>query len=201
MSQTSAEPGESREPDVPGPEPAAADAPPTPAAPALPPIADGVVHRLDPRVVPFDRLVGMIVTGCISLALLITISIVIANGTVRGWRIALVLGSVLVVSALLAWVTYVWPPIDYRRVSYRVDADGIEIHWGVFWRSVISVPRSRVQHIDVSQGPLQRSYGLGTLRIYTAGTEHAQVDLPGLDHTRALRIRDALLPKQDDDAV
>jgi membrane protein YdbS with pleckstrin-like domain len=199
MSQISAEPGENREPAAPGPDPAPSSGALAPSA--LPPIADGVVHRLDPRVVPFDRLVGLIVTGCISLALLITVSVVIANGTVRGWRSAAVLGSVIMVSALLAWATYIWPPIDYRRVSYRVDADGIEIHWGVFWRSVISVPRSRVQHIDVSQGPLQRSYGLGTLRIYTAGTEHAQVDLPGLDHSRALRIRDALLPKQDDDAV
>jgi hypothetical protein len=58
-----------------------------------------------------------------------------------------------------------------------------------------------VQHIDVSQGPLQRRYGLGTLAIYTAGTEHSQVILPGLEHGTALSVRNHLLPGEADDAV
>ena len=44
-------------------------------------------------------------------------------------------------------------------------------------------------------------YGLGTLVIYTAGTEHARVHLPGLDHRVALRIRDHLLARMADDVV
>ncbi len=63
------------------------------------------------------------------------------------------------------------------------------------------MPRSRVQHTDVSQGPLERSHGLGTLVIYTAGTEHARVELGGLDHGTALLIRDHLLPREENDAV
>ena len=63
------------------------------------------------------------------------------------------------------------------------------------------MPRSRVQHTDVSQGPLERGYGLGTLVIYTAGTDHAKVDLHGLDHATALAIRDHLLPREGGDAV
>ena len=54
---------------------------------------------------------------------------------------------------------------------YRVDADEIEIWSGVLWRQAVVVPRSRVQHIDVSQGPIERSYGLATLSIHTAGTQ------------------------------
>ena len=63
------------------------------------------------------------------------------------------------------------------------------------------VPRSRVQHIDVSQGPIERSYGLATLSIHTAGTEYSKVDLPGLGHSVALTVRDALLPKGAEPAV
>ena len=63
------------------------------------------------------------------------------------------------------------------------------------------MPRSRVQHIDVSQGPIERRYGLGTLVIYTAGTDHAKVVLSGLEHGRALRIREHLLPSEAGDAV
>jgi membrane protein YdbS with pleckstrin-like domain len=58
-----------------------------------------------------------------------------------------------------------------------------------------------VQHTDVSQGPLERRFGLGTLVIYTAGTAHSRVNLEGLDHEVARRIRAHLLPKDEGDAV
>ena len=89
----------------------------------------------------------------------------------------------------------------YCRTSYRVDALGIEIRRGVVWQRVINVPRSRVQHTDVSQGPLERGSDLGTLVIFTAGTHYARVQLSGLQHLTALRIRDHLLPGGADDAV
>ena len=111
---------------------------------------------------------------------------------------------------LVAWALWsigyaIWshqrPAIAYRHASYRVDADGIEIRTGALWRRVINVPRSRVQHIDVSQGPFERRHGIGTLSIYTAGVSHAMVSLPGLAYDRALRIRDYLLPREDDGGV
>jgi membrane protein YdbS with pleckstrin-like domain len=71
----------------------------------------------------------------------------------------------------------------------------------VVWRRVINVPRSRVQHTDVSQGPIERGSDLGTLVIFTAGTHYARVHLSGLTHATALRIRDHLLPGGSDDAV
>jgi membrane protein YdbS with pleckstrin-like domain len=99
------------------------------------------------------------------------------------------------------WFAYRWPPRAYEYASYRVDDQGIEIRRGVHWRVVINVPRSRVQHIDVSQGPVERRFGLGTLVIFTAGTEHAKVELEGLEHGRALRLREHLLPPGSADAV
>ena len=71
----------------------------------------------------------------------------------------------------------------------------------MIWRRVVSIPRSRVQHTDVSQGPLERRFGLGTLVIYTAGTEHSRISLSGLDYDVASRVRDHLLPVDDGDAV
>lgn len=107
----------------------------------------------------------------------------------------------LVLVPLGWWHTYRWPPRVYAHASYRVDDQGIEIRSGVHWRVVINVPRSRVQHIDVSQGPVERRFGLGTLVIYTAGTDHAKVEIEGLEHGRALRIREHLLPTGAGDAV
>jgi len=100
-----------------------------------------------------------------------------------------------------ALVAFFWPPRAYAHTFYRVDAGGIEIRHGVYWRIVLNVPKSRVQHIDVTQGPLERRFELGTLVIYTAGTDHARVSLSGLEHGRAMAIRQHLLPSGTSDAV
>lgn len=105
------------------------------------------------------------------------------------------------IALALAWRAQRWPEVHHRHASYKVDGLGIEIRRGVLWRSVINVPRSRVQHTDVSQGPLERKHGLGTLAIHTAGTQHARVSLAGLDHATALRIRNHLLPREGGDGV
>ena len=183
---------------------AAADPEPVPPAPAeaVPPsIAEGVERSLDPRSVTVERIAGWILTGSIAFGGLIPLFIVLVAASLPGWAAA---GSFLLWVAFngaLGWWLHRWPVIAYRHASYKVDGQGIEIRRGVVWRKVIHVPRSRVQHTDVSQGPIERRYGLGTLVIYTAGTDHARIDLGGLDHATALRIRDHLLPGEGGDAV
>ena len=166
--------------------------------PAPPPIADGIERRLDPRVVQLDRIVGWIFTAAISLGSLVGVLIFILVTNFPGWLSALIGLGWIALAAALAWFSYRWPEVEHRHISYKADPQGIEIRKGVVWRSVIHVPRSRVQHTDVSQGPIERGFGLGTLVIYTAGTDHARVDLSGLEHGTALRIRDWLLPDDED---
>ncbi|GAA3718661.1 hypothetical protein GCM10022268_28690 [Sphingomonas cynarae] len=54
------------------------------------------------------------------------------------------------------------------------------------------VPLSRVQHIDVSQGPVERAFGVARLILHTAGTSHAVVVLPGLSRVKAEELRDSI---------
>jgi membrane protein YdbS with pleckstrin-like domain len=179
--------------------PAAAPEPPPQETPP-PAIADGFERRLDPRSIPVERIVGWIVTASISLGMFLGLVIVLLAVPLL-WIKLLVALLCSAAALAMAWSSHYWPEIEHRHASYKVDALGIEIRRGVWWRKVINVPRSRVQHTDVSQGPLERRYGLGTLVIYTAGTDYARVDLKGLDHGTALRIRDHLLPREEDDAV
>lgn len=97
---------------------------------------------------------------------------------------------VAIAGACLAWL---WPPLAYRHLRFGVDDTGIAIESGVFWRSRIALPRVRIQHTDVSQGPLERRHGIGTLKLYTAGSRHTKIELPGLNHEEAIALRDALL--------
>lgn len=164
---------------------------------AAPSIADGIQRQLDPRVIPVQRIRGAIVFVVLSSASFVAMIVVwIASGTLAAGLMLVPLWAAAI--ALLAWQLYRWPAIAYRHAFYRLDGDGFEILRGVYWRTITNVPRSRVQHTDVSQGPLERRFGLGTLVIYTAGTQHSQVTLEGLDFTVARAIRAHLLPGEGD---
>jgi len=165
-------------------------------------IADAEYRALDPRSIQVQRIAGWIFTVIVAVGSLVAVVIVsLAADELPPWLRDLLPFLWLAASSLLAWHAHRWPVLEYRHTSYRVDALGIEIRRGVYWRVTINVPRSRVQHTDVSQGPLERRYGLGTLVIYTAGTDHAKTDLAGLEHGVALRLREHLLPPGDTDAV
>jgi len=159
-------------------------------------VSESIEHALDPRYVPMQREVGWIVAAVVSVVLLVGLFALL---TPRRWLWCLALWIVGTIA--VAWFSYGWPPVEYRHTSFRLDENGIEICMGVFWRRVMNVPKSRVQHTDVAQGPFERRYGLGRLVIYTAGTDHSRVELPGLAHEHALQIRDQLLPRERGDAV
>ena len=74
---------------------------------------------------------------------------------------------------------------------------------GQFWRREILVPRSRVQHLDIERGPIERHFGLATLIVHTAGTRLHALRQPGFLDADAVALRDALVPAsaRNDDVV
>jgi membrane protein YdbS with pleckstrin-like domain len=163
-------------------------------------VADGVARQLDPRWITVQRIHAAVATVILAFASFVGVLMLwAASGIPSAGLFLLPVWALLI--AGLAWHLYRWPATAYRFASYRVDKDGLEILRGVYWRTITSVARSRVQHTDVSQGPLERRHGLGTLVVYTAGTQHAQMKLAGLDFGVARRIRAHLLPDSDSDAV
>lgn len=114
------------------------------------------------------------------------------------WWIALSLTILLLIA--LSVLAYAGPALQYRYASFLIDDTRLEIRRGVLWRIVTTVPRGRVQHTDVTQGPLERSFGVARLILHTAGTQHATVTLDGLEHARAVALRDSLIAESDEDA-
>lgn len=165
-------------------------------------VADGAFHSLDPRHVQHSRLIGGVVALAISLGLLMAMFVVfVAVPVIPSFVRWLAPLGVLIIILSLGTLVWRWPEFEHHRTAYRVDHDGIEIRKGVLWRSVVNVPRSRIQHTDVSQGPIERNFELSTLHVFTAGTEHSEVTLAGLERARALRIRDHLITGGEHDGV
>ena len=75
------------------------------------------------------------------------------------------------------------------------EGEGVVLNRGVWWRSEVWVPIARLQHIDVSQGPLDRRWGMARLTLHTAGTHDHASSIDGLPVEQAHALRAALLPR------
>jgi membrane protein YdbS with pleckstrin-like domain len=109
-------------------------------------------------------------------------------------RLAPVPAGLLIGTALLVllYLAVLAPPRRYRAWGYGVDPEELQVRRGVWTQVHTVVPLDHVQHIDVSQGPLERAFGICSLVLHTAGTLHSQIVLPGLARATAEGIRDEI---------
>ncbi|WP_163652186.1 PH domain-containing protein [Listeria sp. PSOL-1] len=63
-------------------------------------------------------------------------------------------------------------PFRFKRFSYQICHDEIEIQQGIIFRSRTLIPMIRIQHVETSQGPLLRKEKLMALHITTAAKTH-----------------------------
>ena len=166
-----------------------------------PDVADGVEYLLDPATVIVSRLTALIWVGAIAAPLWCAALLIAILASLPPLVKPLIFAVLTLVTAFCTfWATW-WPQVRYRHIRYRTDENGFTIRRGVLWRGVTSIPKARVQHTDVVQGPIQRRYGLGTLVIHTAGTQDSSVLLSGLPYDKALPIRDFLIAGDERDGV
>ena len=109
------------------------------------------------------------------------------------WLVAPVVG--LLGAAFGAWLAVK----RHRRTLWKLDEHGFALQRGRWWQTESRVPISRVQHLDLKRGPLERAFRLATLVIHTAGTRMAAVSVSGLDGEDAERLRDRLARQLDND--
>ncbi len=81
-----------------------------------------------------------------------------------------------------------------RRVAswgYLEREDDLLVRRGVLVRRLSVVPYGRMQFVDVTAGPVERSFGLATVRLHTAAAA-TDARIPGLEAAEAARLRDQL---------
>ena len=84
------------------------------------------------------------------------------------------------------------PDRIYRPLGYAIDGRLLPTVRGWLFHTDTVVPFVRVQHIDVTRGPVDKMFGTATLVVHTAGTHNSIVTLPGLAPERAAPIRDII---------
>lgn len=78
-----------------------------------------------------------------------------------------------------------------RSWGYREREDDLIVRRGVLVRRLSIVPYGRMQFIDVTAGPVDRWFGLATVRLHTAAAA-SDARIPGLETVEAHRLRDTL---------
>jgi membrane protein YdbS with pleckstrin-like domain len=101
-----------------------------------------------------------------------------------------------------------WIPAYYASIRYWIQPESVKAARGVFWKKISTVPYHKITNIDITQGPLQRAFGIGTIHLQTAGASGSQggqaelliygiKDLDGIKEmimASVVRLRDADRP-------
>jgi membrane protein YdbS with pleckstrin-like domain len=122
----------------------------------------------------------------------VTLVVAVAAGVIAGVGGAGTLAVILVAAALVAGL--VSERIVQRRVStwgYCEREDDLLVRRGVMVSRLSVVPYGRMQFVDVTAGPIERSFGLASVHLHTAAAA-SDARIPGLEAQEAARLRDQL---------
>jgi uncharacterized protein len=78
-----------------------------------------------------------------------------------------------------------------RAWGYAEREDDLFVKRGVLFSRLSVIPYGRMQFVDVTAGPVERLFGLATVRMHTAAAA-SDARIPGLAAGEAARVRDRL---------
>ncbi len=97
---------------------------------------------------------------------------------------------VVVPAAFLAY----WIPRFYRSITFKLEGDHAYAKYGVWWVKEKRVPYNLVSEVRLRQGPLQRSYGLACVDVFTpaTGVQRPELTFFQLDASKASQVASEL---------
>lgn len=155
------------------------------------PTLDTVTYQMHPAKL---RTKQYVVAALILCLLLIPCIVFIIVGLTIG--IAISGGVWLVIAAL----TFLSIGYSFPFRGYAIRTHDITYRKGWLFRSRTTIPFNRIQHSEISQGPLDRRYHLSSLKIFTAGGSTSDLTIPGLLPEEAQRLHEFITGQTSADA-
>jgi hypothetical protein len=136
---------------------------------------------------PSPRLLTMrrVQVGASSVAAAAVLFAVLVSSTVT-WSVGAA-AAVLVAGA----VAQIFVARRVRAWGYAEREDDLLVKRGVLFSRLSVIPYGRMQFVDVTAGPVERLFGLATVRMHTAAAA-SDARIPGLESDEAARVRDRL---------
>lgn len=93
--------------------------------------------------------------------------------------------SITIILIVLLLNIFIYPIIEYKQWRYIITEDKIDFSEGIYFIKRTIIPISRIQHIKVNEGPINRFLKLANIEIVTAGGIHK---IPNIELEQAERI-------------
>ncbi len=148
--------------------------------------------RPSPQALPMWRVRSL---ASVAIAFVLLLPLVLVLLVVVGVGAALIgLAVLVVVLAGSGLVGLRMARIRYEYSSYLVGERQIEVRRGAMFRTELTIPYHRVQHVDVSAGPLEQLFGLRSLTLVTAASTISGA-IAGIEPDEADRVRTVVLAR------
>lgn len=143
---------------------------------------DGTWHQISSRYV-----ISQVVQSLIFLAVVVAAALFITFLIDQPWM--WIPAGVVVLVTLVPLIIL---PRQARALGYMLRADDIVFRKGILWQRMVAVPYGRMQLVDITQGPLDRAFGISQLKMVTASVSTG-AQIPGLTNAAAEALRDTLI--------
>ena len=113
------------------------------------------------------------------LAADVPLAILGSTSTVAGILVAIAIAGTLLVFVVQLAITYFSLRLSYEMRWYKVTDRSLRIRTGVWNVSEMTMTFDNIQNITVTQGPLERLFGISDVRVTTAGGGEAAAQKKG----------------------
>lgn len=86
----------------------------------------------------------------------------------------------------------------FPRKKYGIRQHDMIYQSGFFYFKEVVVPFTRIQHVEIKQGPLSRIFKLYALKLYTAGASSGDLVINGLNKDNAQKLKSKVLAQTSD---
>lgn len=150
----------------------------------IPRLSDEDFTPVDPNFLKVS-LIGYAIWTVIVIALGVVISLLVPENE---WIPLVVMAVILALTALGVILRI----LGVKNIGYQVREHDLSYREGVWVKTVETVPFVRVQHARVSQGPIDRVFGLSRLAVNSAGPD---LNIAGLSFEDAERLRSIVVER------
>ncbi len=85
--------------------------------------------------------------------------------------------------------------LGFPKKGYLLREQDVSYRRGLLIYKLTTIPFNRIQHVEVSQNIIEKSFGLSSVKIFTAGGSVSDLSIPGLLPDKAHQIESFLLSK------
>lgn len=159
-------------------------------SPDLPRVSDLQFTHLDPK----SRTAEYITTIILFTILFLVVNIIVfSTGGGFVWWVGTIYFGWLAAFGLSMWLV----DKNYQMTGHAMRQRDIVYQTGVVSRSVTTIPFKRIQHCELTEGPIQKIFKLASLKIYTAGGSGSDLTISGLQKDDAAMIKEFITRKID----